>query len=58
VRSAPELAYGDPVGGHACFLTESDELFCWGDDASGQLGDATTEPGVGCGASPSTTSSG
>ncbi|HRJ02666.1 MAG TPA: hypothetical protein PKV67_18125, partial [Hyphomonas sp.] len=43
VRNLPGRAVSIDVGGvHACALMETKELYCWGGNGSGQLGDGTT----------------
>ena len=37
---ATALAVGSE---HACVLSEADEMWCWGDNEEGQLGDGTVE---------------
>ena len=41
VAPPKQVAVGD---GHACLLAGSGELWCWGDDDAGQLGDGGREP--------------
>jgi alpha-tubulin suppressor-like RCC1 family protein len=38
--SPAALAVG---GGHACFVTDAGRIYCWGRNASGQLGNGTVE---------------
>jgi alpha-tubulin suppressor-like RCC1 family protein len=44
VRVAPQLTFYDvSVGqGHVCAITREGELYCWGRNTQGQLGDAST----------------